>query len=110
MMNLFVWCPGRQCQFVNCSQTTVLRRHRVACRFSIPKRQQIQSRHCKIFSAPRYVDTDDIDLSLADLRRSRNRANKVFDRATMAEMAIFRRPVDETEGRRRLAWGNQLSR
>src|SRR5262249_5066358 len=110
MMNLFVWCPGGQCQFVNSSQATVLRRYRVARRFPIPKCQQIQPRDCKVLPAPRDIDTDDINLSVSDLGETRDHVNEVFESANITGICIVHPSMDIDEKKGALCPTNHIDR
>src|SRR5215831_17175018 len=81
MMNLLAWFSRSQCEFVNGSQAAVLRSYLITGGLAIPKCQQIESRHCNVFAAPRYIDSDNIDLVLADLRQTRDHVDKMFEPA-----------------------------
>src|SRR6476646_10643776 len=81
MVDLLAWLSSRQCQFVNGSQAAVLRGHRTARQLAVPKSQQIQAWHAKVFAAPRDINTDHINLSLGHLGKTRDHINKVLKSA-----------------------------
>jgi hypothetical protein len=83
MMDLLAWFSRSQCEFVNGSETAVLRSYLIAGGLPVPKCQQIQSWYRKIFTAPRYVDANDINVSLSDLWETRNHVDKVLESANI---------------------------
>src|SRR4029434_1916997 len=83
-----------QCQFVNSSQAAVLRRHRPAGQLAVPKSQQIQAWHSKVFAAPRDIDTDDVNVSLGYLGKTRDHIDKVFKSADVNRIGIAHPAVD----------------
>src|SRR4029077_3003425 len=84
MVDLLARLSRSQCQFVNGSQAAVLRRHRPARQLAVPKSQQIQAWHAKIFAAPRDINTDYVNLSLGHLGKTRDHINKVLKSADVS--------------------------
>src|ERR1700747_3492871 len=105
MVDLLTWLSRSQCQFVNGSQTAVLRRHRTARQLAVPKSQQIQAWHAKVLAAPRDIDTDHINLSVGHLGNTRDHINKVFKSANITRVGVVHPAVDvnEKKGTLRLA-------
>src|SRR6476660_1885644 len=81
MVDLLARLSRSQCQFVNGSKAAVLRCHRPASQLAVPKSQQIQARHAKVFSAPRDINADYVNLSLSHLGKTRDHINKVLKSA-----------------------------
>src|SRR4030095_3712890 len=100
MCDLLSWLSRSQCQFVNSSQATILRRHRTARQLAVPKRHQIQAWHSKVFAAPRDIDTDHVNVSLGYLGKTRDHINKVFKSADVTRIGIVHPAVnvDEKKG------------
>src|SRR5437763_9624799 len=105
MVNLLAWLSRSQRQFVNSSQAAVLRRHFTTRRLAVPKSQQIQTRHGKVFAAPPNINTDHINLSAGHLGKTRDHINKVFKSANIAGIGIIHPTVtiNEKKGALRLA-------
>src|SRR4029077_17466527 len=99
-----------ECQFVNSSQATVLRCHRTACQLAVPKSQQIQAWHSKVFAAPRDIDTNHINLSLGHLGKTRDHINKVFKSANVTGIGIVHPAVDVNEKKGTLGLANHVDR
>src|SRR4029077_20681176 len=97
-----------QCQFVNRSQAAVLRCHRTASQLAVPKRQQIQAWHSKVFAAPTDINTDYINLSLGHLGKTRDHINKVFKSATITGVGIVHPAVNVNKKKRALRLANRV--
>src|SRR6478609_12160132 len=102
MVDLLARLSGSQCQFVNGSQAAVLRRHRPASQLAVPKSQQIQAWHAKVFAAPRDINTDHVNLSLVHLGQTRDHINKVLKSANITGIGIVHPTVDVDKKKR--AW------
>ena len=110
MVDLLARLSRSQCQFVNSSQAAVLRRHRTARQLAVPKRQQIQARHRKVFAAPRDIDTDHVNLSLGYLGKTRDHINKVFKSADVTRIGVVHPAVDVNEEKWALRLANHVER
>src|SRR6478672_1332889 len=108
MVDLLSWLSRSQCQFVNSSQTAVLRCHRAASQLAVPKRQQIQAWHGKIFATPPDINTDHISLCLGHLGKTRDHINKVFESANITGIGIVHPTVDVDEKKRTLRLANRV--
>src|SRR5512132_3396420 len=108
MVDLLSWLPRSQCQFVNSSQAAVLRCHRTACQLAVPKSQQIQAWHSKVFAAPRDINTDHVNLSVSHLGKTRDHINKVFKSANITGIGIVHPAVDVNEKKRALRLANRV--
>src|SRR5436190_23878633 len=110
MVDLFAWLSRSQCQFVNSSQAAVLRRHRTARQLAVPKSQQIQAWHAKVFAAPPDINTDYINISVGHLGKTRDHINKVFKSANITGVGIVHPTVDVNEKKRPLRLTNHVDR
>jgi hypothetical protein len=108
MVDLLSWLSRSQCQFVNSSQATVLRRHRTARQLAVPKRQQIQTRHAKVLATPRDIDTDYINLSVSHLGQTRDHINKVFKSANITRNGVVHPAVNVNEEKGPLRLANRV--
>src|SRR5881227_1004170 len=108
MVDLFAWLSRSQCQFVNSSQAAVLRRDRTARQLAVPKSQQIQAWHAKVFAAPCDINTDHINLSLGHLGKARNHVNKVLKSAHITGVGIVHPAVNVNEKKRTLRLANRV--
>src|SRR5260370_41766421 len=97
MVDLFAWLSRSQCQFVNSSEAAVLRRHRTARQLAVPKSQQIQAWHGKVFAAPPDINTDYVNLSLGHLREARNHVDEALKWANVTGAGIVHPTVDVNE-------------
>jgi len=108
MVDLLSWLSRRQRQFVNSSQAAVLRCHRTAGQLAVPKRQQIQAWHGKVFATPADVNTDHINISVGDLGKTRDHIDKVFESANITGVSIVHPTVDVDEKKRALRLANRV--
>src|SRR4029453_10996353 len=106
MVDLLSRLSRSQCQFVNGSQAAVLRRHRTASQLAVPKSQQIQAWHSKVFARPRDINTDYVNLSLSYLGKTRDHINKVLKSADITGVGIVHPTVDVNEKKRALRLPN----
>src|SRR5947199_10215768 len=110
MVDLFAWFSRSQCQFVNSSKAAVLCRHRTARQLAVPKSQQIQTRHGKVFAAPPNINTDHINLSAGHLGKTRDHINKMFKSANIAGVGIVHPTVDVNEKKGPVRLTNHVDR
>src|SRR5262245_61351210 len=110
MMNVLAWFSRSQCEFVNGSQAAVLRSYLITGGLAIPKCQQIEARHRNVFAAPRYIDSDDINFFLGDLRETRDHVDKMFEPANIGGIGIVHPAVDVNEKKRTLCLANHIER
>src|SRR4029077_2278807 len=108
MMNLLAWLSRSQCQFVNSSQAAVLRRHRTAGQLAVPKSQQIQARHAKVFASPRDINTDHINPSLGHLAKTRDHIKQVLKSGDVPQHGVVHPAVNVNEKEEALCLANRV--
>ena len=93
----FSSCDG---EFFNRCQNAVRRCDRFACALAVPECKELQSRCGKILSAPRNVNTDNIDLASRKFWDTRDCIQKMLEAADVAGDGVVLPAVDVNKEKR----------